>query len=82
VFADEEARIVARNIASEIRGETRRDAFDGTGLCYLETGADTAAYGSGNFYAYPAPRVHMDPPSGQFLRERRELERDRLDALV
>jgi sulfide:quinone oxidoreductase len=38
VFADEEARIVARNIASKILGEAEAKKFDGTGSCYLETG--------------------------------------------
>ncbi|RJQ41135.1 MAG: NAD(P)/FAD-dependent oxidoreductase, partial [Dehalococcoidia bacterium] len=46
------------------------------------TGDGMAAYGSGNFYGYPAPRVYMEPPSKHFLKERRELERERLAALV
>jgi len=82
VFADEEARIVARNIASEILGEANPNRFDGTGSCYLETGDDMAAYGSGNFYSYPVPRVYLEPPSQQYHKERRELERERLEALV
>ncbi len=82
VFADEEARIVARNIAGEILSEADASKFDGKGSCYLETGDDMAAYGSGNFYSYPAPRVYMEPPSKHFLKERRELERERLEALV
>jgi sulfide:quinone oxidoreductase len=82
VFADEEARIVSRNIAGEILGDANPSKFDGTGSCYLETGDDMAAYGSGNFYSNPAPRVYMEPPSKHFLKERRELERERLEALV
>ncbi|MDP2730836.1 MAG: FAD/NAD(P)-binding oxidoreductase [Dehalococcoidales bacterium] len=82
VFADEEARIVARNIASEILADANASKFDGTGSCYLETGDEMAAYGSGSFYSYPAPRVYMEPPSKHFLKERRELERERLEALV
>jgi sulfide:quinone oxidoreductase len=82
VFADEEARIVARNIAGKILSEAGLSKFDGKGSCYLETGDEMAAYGSGNFYSYPAPRVYMEPPSKHFLKERRELERERLEALV
>ncbi len=82
VFADEEARIVARNIAGKILSEAEVKKFDGAGSCYLETGGEMAAYGSGNFYSYPAPRVYMEPPSRHFLKERRELERERLEALV
>jgi sulfide:quinone oxidoreductase len=82
VFADEEARIVARNIAGKILGEAAVSKFDGTGSCYLETGDEMAAYGSGNFYSYPAPRVYIEPPSRLFLKERRRLEQERLEALV
>ena len=82
VFADEEARVVARNIAGEILRADSESKFDGTGSCYLETGHEMAAYGSGNFYSYPAPRVYMEPPSKRFLKERREVENERLGALV
>lgn len=82
VFADEEARIVARNIAGEILAGANTSKFNGDGSCYLETGDEMAAYGSGNFYSYPAPRVYMEPPSKHFLKERREIERERLEALV
>ncbi len=82
VFADEEARIVARNIAGKILSEAGLSKFDGKGSCYLETGDEMAAYGSGNFYSYPAPLVYMEQPSKRFLKERREIERERLEALV
>jgi len=82
VFADEEARIVARNIAGKVLSEAGLSKFDGKGSCYLETGDEMAAYGSGNFYSYPAPRVYMEPPSKHFLKERREIEQERLEALV
>jgi sulfide:quinone oxidoreductase len=82
VFADEQARIVARNISAEILGEDKKSQFDGKGFCYLEMGDGTAAYGSGNFYAYPAPRVYLEPPSQQFHKERMELEQEQLETLV
>ncbi|OGO20490.1 MAG: hypothetical protein A2144_03120 [Chloroflexi bacterium RBG_16_50_9] len=82
VIADEEARIVARNIAAKILSEGDAGSYDGKGSCYLETGDEMAAYGYGNFYSYPAPRVYMEQPSKHFLKERREIERERLEALV
>ncbi len=82
VFADEQARVVARNIAGEILGEAEQSRFNGKGFCYLEMGNGTAAYGSGNFYAYPVPRVYMEPPSQHYHKERRELEQAQLEALV
>ena len=82
IFADEQARVVARNISEEILGKAKQSRFDGKGFCYLEMGDGTAAYGSGNFYAYPAPRVYLEPPSQQFHKERRELEQEQLETLV
>jgi sulfide:quinone oxidoreductase len=82
VFADEQARVVTRNISSEVLGKAKQSRFDGKGFCYLEMGDGRAAYGSGNFYAYPVPRVYLEPPSQRYHKERRELEREQLEALV
>ena len=82
VFADEQARVVAGNISGEVLGDAKQSQFDGKGFCYLEIGDGTAAYGSGNFYAYPQPRVYLEPPSQRYHKERRELEREQLEALV
>ena len=82
VFADEQARVLARNISGEILGGAKQSRFDGKGFCYLEMGDGTAAYGSGNFYAYPVPHVYLEPPSQHFHKERRELEREQLEASV
>lgn len=82
VFADEQARVVARNISGEVLGEAKQSRFDGKGFCYLEMGDGRAAYGSGDFYAYPAPRVYLESPSQRYHKERRELEREQLEALV
>jgi sulfide:quinone oxidoreductase len=82
IFADEQARVVARNISDEIIGEVKQSRFDGKGFCYLEVGDGMAAYGSGNFYAYPVPRVSLEPPTQQLHKERIELEREQLETLV
>jgi sulfide:quinone oxidoreductase len=82
VFAEEQSRVVARNIASQILGEGQTGAFDGKGFCYIETGEDKAAYGSGDFYAYPVPRVYLEAASEKFHKERRALEQELLDTLV
>lgn len=75
VFADAEARVVAANIAAAINGASATQAYDGRGLCYIETGGREAAYGAGAFYALPAPRVTLEEPQPRFWREKRELER-------
>jgi sulfide:quinone oxidoreductase len=82
VFADEQARVVARNISGEILGGAKQSQFDGKGFCYLEMGDGMAAYGSGNFYDYPVPRVYLEPPSQRYHKERRGLEQEQLEALV
>ena len=82
VFADEQGRVVAANIAAEIRGKDRSKRFDGKGFCYIEVGEGLAAYGSGNFYGYPGPTVYLEPPSRNFHEERKKLELDQLAASV
>lgn len=82
VFADEQARVVAANIAAELRGGDKPKRFDGKGFCYIEIGDGKAAYGSGNFYSYPGPRVYLEPPSQKFHDERKRLELDQLEELV
>jgi sulfide:quinone oxidoreductase len=75
VFAEGEARVVAQAIAADIAGARGAAGFDGRGLCYVEVGDEKAAFGSGNFYAYPAPSVMLDPPSRQYRQDKLELER-------
>ena len=75
VFADEEARVVAANIVAETTGEARATEYTGHGFCYIEVGDGMAAYGSGNFYGIPAPRVTLEPPSQRYRQEKEELER-------
>jgi sulfide:quinone oxidoreductase len=75
VFADEQARIVAENIAAEIAGEAAARRFNGHGFCYIEIGDNMAAYGAGNFYGIPAPTISLEPPSTRFCKEKHEIER-------
>ncbi len=82
VFADEQSRVVAANIAAEIAGEDKPKKYDGKGLCYIEIGDGLAAYGSGDFFGYPGPRVYLESPSKAFHEERKRLEQDQLESLV
>ncbi len=59
VFAHGEAEVVAHNIAAQINGGQVDGCFQGHGACFVETGSGRAGYGSGNFYAEPAPQVHL-----------------------
>lgn len=63
VFAHGQAHAVADTIAAAITGTGKAGRFDGHGGCFIETGNGRAAYGSGDFYADPAPAVSMKAPS-------------------
>jgi sulfide:quinone oxidoreductase len=74
VFAEAQAQVVAASIAAKIRGELRPHGYDGYGFCYVEVGDGLAAYGSGDFYAYPGPRVTLETPSIAARRTKEEYE--------
>jgi sulfide:quinone oxidoreductase len=75
VFAEGQAQVVAASIAAEVEGGARPAGFDGHGFCYVEVGDGLAAYGSGNFYAYPGPRVTLEAPTAQARAAKEEYER-------
>jgi sulfide:quinone oxidoreductase len=78
VFADAEARVVANAIAAEVSGAGTAPSYDGRGFCFIEVGDGKAAYGAGDFYGLPGPRVHLQPPSDRYRREKEGQERDAL----
>src|SRR3990167_10874487 len=63
VFAHNQAEVVAHNIARAITGKGEQRRFSGDGECFVETGDGRAAFGSGNFYADPAPAIRLKNPS-------------------
>lgn len=75
VFAEGEAAVVARNIAAAVQGREPRDAYDGVGGCYIEVGQGMAAYGNGNFFAYPGPQMTLEPPSAEQRRAKQQFEK-------
>ncbi|ALP53728.1 pyridine nucleotide-disulfide oxidoreductase [Candidatus Tenderia electrophaga] len=63
VFAHGEAEVVANNLIHEITGKGNPKVFNGHGECFLESGDGKAGFGSGNFFAEPAPQVKLRQPS-------------------
>jgi sulfide:quinone oxidoreductase len=63
VFAHAQGTAVADSIVASVDGESTAATFDGHGGCFIETGAGRAAWGSGNFYADPAPVVSLHHPA-------------------
>ena len=80
VFAHRQAQAVAASLAAELTSRGDGRTFDGIGHCWVETGFGKAAFGSGDFYATPAPRVRLRAPRrtlrwGKVLFERHWLRR-------
>lgn len=78
LFAEVEAKVAARNIAAEITGGTGA-SFDGKGYCFIEMGADRAAYINGDFFAQPKPNVVISEADEKTFRDKEAFERERLD---
>ena len=62
VFAHGEAEVVANNIAHAITGKGAPRSYEGHGSCFIEIGDGRAGFGSGNFFAEPAPQVRLRSP--------------------
>lgn len=80
VFAEEQAKVVAAQIAAELTGRPGPAPYDGRGYCFIETGAGQATMVQGDFFAAPAPAVQVAPPSADAYRQKVEFERVRLSA--
>ncbi len=63
VFAHKQAEVVAHNIVRAITGKGAESRYTGNGECFLEAGDGRTAFGSGNFYADPAPQIRLKEPS-------------------
>ncbi len=74
VFAEAQAQVVAGTIAADIQGNPKPAGYDGQGFCYVEVGDGLAAFGSGEFYAYPGPRVGLEAPTAEARRAKGEYE--------
>jgi sulfide:quinone oxidoreductase len=62
VFAHGEAQVVAHNLVHAITGAGEPRSYEGHGECFVEIGDGRAGFGSGNFFAEPAPQIRLRPP--------------------
>ena len=79
VFAHAEADVVAARIADGLAGQEPTAAFDGRGMCFLETGHGRATMVSGDFFASP-PDVALADATPANLEAKHAFEADRLAA--
>lgn len=81
IFAEAQARVVARNVATDVVGGLDRARFDGTGYCFLETGGGRALRIDGDFFAEPLPTAALDAePTPENLRAKEAFEANRIHA--
>jgi sulfide:quinone oxidoreductase len=66
VFAEAQAKVIARNLAAELTGKPSTARFDGEGACFVELGDGRAAFATGDFYAPDGPAVHLRGPGRQW----------------
>jgi sulfide:quinone oxidoreductase len=63
VFAEGAAKVVARQLIAEIRGDGVPDPYDGRGSCYIEFGEDRIARVDIDFLSGPEKTGEFNPPS-------------------
>jgi sulfide:quinone oxidoreductase len=79
VLAEGQGRVVAANVAAELRGEPAAASFDGKGYCFVEVGGGRALRAEGEFFATPAPLAHFAPqPSEADFQAKVAFEAERL----
>jgi sulfide:quinone oxidoreductase len=80
VLAEEEAKVVARNIVLDIHGGGMREEFGGLGVCFVEVGGGQATMVRGAFLSEPMPRIMLDAPSAGTLELKEQFEAQHLSA--
>jgi sulfide:quinone oxidoreductase len=79
VFAAAEGQVAAANIAADLHGGDRA-RFDGHGYCFLELPGRKVALVEGDFFAEPAPDVHLTDADEEHFARKQAFERERLAA--
>lgn len=72
VFAEGAAKVVARELIAEVRGEDAAPPYDGRGSCYIEFGEDRIARVDIDFLSGPEKTGEFNPPSLELRDEKEE----------
>jgi sulfide:quinone oxidoreductase len=63
VFAEAAARVVAEDIAANLRGDVLQRPYEGAGTCYIEFGGGMVGVVEANFLGGPKPTARLVGPS-------------------
>ena len=77
VFAEAQARTVAKNIKAEILG-TSGEEYTGIGVCYIDVGYENATPAHINLLTPDGPKAILNKPSIEGLKEKEMFESERL----
>ncbi|MEM3094186.1 MAG: FAD/NAD(P)-binding oxidoreductase [Nitrososphaera sp.] len=78
IFAEEQAKVAARQIIDEISGRPAVAAFAGQGYCFMEMGNGRAGYLEADFFNPAGPAVRLEAPSEQNFQKKQDFERTRV----
>lgn len=78
VFAEGQAKVVARRVAATLEGREPRALYEGYGGCFLEVGRGKAVMVEGDFLASSGPQVELTKASKKLYQKKVEFESRRL----
>jgi sulfide:quinone oxidoreductase len=78
IFAEEQAKVAARQIIDEISGRPAVATFAGQGYCFMEVGNRRAGYLEADFFNPAGPVVRLEAPSEQNFQKKQDFERIRI----
>jgi sulfide:quinone oxidoreductase len=70
VFAERAARVVAKSVIANLRGEPAPEGYDGRGSCFIEFGRGHIARVDIDFLSGPKPTGTFQPPSAALAAEK------------
>lgn len=78
IFAEEQGKVVARQIMDEIAGKPAVAAFAGQGYCFMEVGNGRAGYLEADFFNPAGPVLRLETPSEQNFQKKQDFEKTRV----
>ena len=70
VFAEAAARVVADDIAAQLRGDPPQRPYEGDGTCYIELGGGKVGMVKANFFGGPTPTARLVGPSPELAADK------------